>query len=132
MQKTQREILNAQRNQNEILQQLLLAITSLNSRSGDTRVEGRTEQPEFQRTEMTSPRSQVSSAPSQHTTLGSISSSHAISLLASQIPEFGGQEAENVQLWIQRVEKVASIHKVSPDITLLAASSRLVKLAKRW
>ncbi|XP_067214743.1 uncharacterized protein [Linepithema humile] len=57
---------------------------------------------------------------------------NAVSLLARQIPEFGGQEEENVALWVQRVEKIAQVHGVSDDVILLAASSKLVNAARRW
>jgi len=52
--------------------------------------------------------------------------------LATQIPEFGGGEADNVKTWIKRVDKVALIHGVSDPMILLAASSKLVKNAKQW
>lgn len=50
--------------------------------------------------------------------------------LATQIPEFGSSEAENVGAWIRRVDKVSLIHSVPDGATLLAASSKLVKQAK--
>jgi len=37
-----------------------------------------------------------------------------------------------VKTWIKRVEKVALIHGASDSVTLLAASSKLVKSAKQW
>jgi len=61
-----------------------------------------------------------------------MSTPHAINMLASQISEFGGLENENVRLWIQRIEKVATIHQVSDDIILLAATTKVTKIARRW
>jgi len=55
-----------------------------------------------------------------------------IKWLATQIPEFGGGDEENVAAWVRRVEKVAEIHGATDGVTLLAASSRLVRAAKRW
>ncbi|XP_067205030.1 uncharacterized protein [Linepithema humile] len=57
---------------------------------------------------------------------------NAVSWLASQIPEFGGSDDENVEVWSNRVDKVAEIHGASDGITLLAASSKLVKFARQW
>lgn len=52
--------------------------------------------------------------------------------IAAQIPEFGGSENENVLTWVKRVDKVSVIHGASDGVTLLAASSRLMKTAKQW
>ncbi|KMQ89167.1 hypothetical protein RF55_11226 [Lasius niger] len=60
------------------------------------------------------------------------SPAQAVSLLASQIPEYGGTDEENVQIWTQRVDRVAQIHRASDDVVLLAASGKLTKLAKQW
>lgn len=56
----------------------------------------------------------------------------AVSLLTPQIPEFGGTDDENVQIWTQRVDRVAQVHRAPNDVVLLAASAKLTKLAKRW
>ncbi|XP_072757717.1 uncharacterized protein [Anoplolepis gracilipes] len=55
-----------------------------------------------------------------------------IQWIASQIPEFGGTEEENVFTWVRRVEKVSLIHGALDSVTLLAASSRLVNPARKW
>jgi len=47
--------------------------------------------------------------------------------LATQIPEFGGLDTDNVNIWIKRIDKVALIHGASEAMTLLAASSKLIK-----
>lgn len=52
--------------------------------------------------------------------------------LATQIPEFGGSDSENVQVWIRRVDRVAQIHGATDDVILVAASSKLTKFAKQW
>ncbi|KMQ89165.1 hypothetical protein RF55_11228 [Lasius niger] len=57
------------------------------------------------------------------------SPAQAVSLLAPQIPEYGGTDKENVQIWTQRVDRVAQIHRASDDVVLLAASGKLTKLA---
>lgn len=69
---------------------------------------------------------------SRQSTLSSVSPANAVNLLALQIPEFGGREEDNVRLWIQRVGQISHIHRVSDDITLLAAISKLKKMAKEW
>jgi len=56
----------------------------------------------------------------------------AVNVLSPQIPEFGGTDVENVKLWIQRIDQVSKIHKVPDDIIFLAATSKLVKLARCW
>jgi len=57
---------------------------------------------------------------------------NAVKWLATQIPSFAGTEAENVNAWIRRVEKVAEIHSASDGAVLLAASSKLSGSARRW
>jgi len=52
--------------------------------------------------------------------------------LAAQISEFGGTEAENIGAWTRRVDKIAEVHGAADNVILLAASSRLVKDARRW
>jgi len=59
-------------------------------------------------------------------------SANATKWLATQISEFGGQENDNVKLWVRKVDKVARIHGAFDAVTLLAASSKLVKSAKQW
>jgi len=56
---------------------------------------------------------------------------NATKWLATQISEFGGTEAENVNVWIKRIDKVALIHETSDNVTLLAPSSKLTKNAKQ-
>lgn len=60
------------------------------------------------------------------------SPAQAVTLLAPQIPEFGGMDEENVHVWSQRVDRAAQVHRASEDVVLLAASSKLTKLAKQW
>jgi len=57
---------------------------------------------------------------------------NATKWLATQIPEFGGLDSDNVNIWTKRVDKVALIHGASNVMTLLAASSKLVKNARQW
>jgi len=65
-------------------------------------------------------------------TTGGMPSGNAVSWLASQVPEFGGTEEDNVQSWIRRVDRVAQVHGASDGVTLLAATSKLTKSARRW
>jgi len=52
--------------------------------------------------------------------------------LATQIPEYGGSDKENVTTWVRRVDQVTGVHGASDGVTLLAASSKLTKSAKTW
>lgn len=56
----------------------------------------------------------------------------AVNLLSSQLPEFGGNEVEDVDQWIQKIEDIADIHEVSNEVTLLSASTKMTKNARRW
>jgi len=52
--------------------------------------------------------------------------------LASQLPDFTGKEDDDVEIWIQKVERVGRIYGASQDMMLLAASGKLVKSARKW
>lgn len=73
-----------------------------------------------------------SEQPIRSPTVSTSSPAQVVSLLAPQIPEFGGSDEENVQVWTKRVDRVALVHRTPPDVVLLAASSKLTKLAKQW
>lgn len=77
-----------------------------------------------------SPRS-VNESP-RSSSLATTTSAQAVTLLASQIPEFSGSERHNVEMWTNRVEKVAAIHAASEGVVFLAATSKLTDTAKRW
>jgi len=62
----------------------------------------------------------------------SFANANATKWLATRIPEFGGTESDNINVWIKRVDKVVLIHGASDSVTLLAASSKLTKNAKQW
>ncbi|KYQ59431.1 hypothetical protein ALC60_01547 [Trachymyrmex zeteki] len=68
----------------------------------------------------------------QRPVLASVPVAQAVNLLASQLPSFSGSEDENIDIWIEKVERVSRIHDVSDQVTLLAASSKLNKSAKDW
>ncbi|KYN18146.1 hypothetical protein ALC57_09547, partial [Trachymyrmex cornetzi] len=68
----------------------------------------------------------------QRPVLASVPVAQAVNLLASQLPSFSGSEDENIDIWIEKVERVSRIHDVSDQVTLLAASSKLIKSAKDW
>ncbi|XP_070526381.1 uncharacterized protein [Cardiocondyla obscurior] len=63
---------------------------------------------------------------------GSQQSGLPIKWIATQIPEFGGTENENVQQWVDRVDTAARIHGASDAATVVAASSRLTGAARKW
>ncbi|KYQ53606.1 hypothetical protein ALC60_00522 [Trachymyrmex zeteki] len=65
-------------------------------------------------------------------TLATVPTAQAITVLASQIPTFDGSEEEDIESWIHRVDLIANTHGVSDGVTLLAASSKLLKHAKDW
>lgn len=64
--------------------------------------------------------------------LATKTSMQAVSLLSTQLPGFKGSEDEDVELWLQKVEDIAAIHGVSPEIALLAASAKLSDTARKW
>lgn len=64
--------------------------------------------------------------------VGSIPPANAVTVLALQIPEFSGSDEDNIVHWIQRVDRVAMVHRASSEVILLAASSKLRKEAKKW
>ncbi|KMQ88874.1 hypothetical protein RF55_11569 [Lasius niger] len=66
------------------------------------------------------------------TPISSVSTAHAVNLLSNHIPEFNGTEEEDVEAWIQTIERVAHIHGVSNDILLLAATGKLKNIARKW
>lgn len=61
-----------------------------------------------------------------------VSTAHAVNLLSTHIPEFGGSEAEDVESWISTIERVAQIHGVTNDTLLLAATGKLKDKARKW
>lgn len=60
-------------------------------------------------------------------TLAAVPTAQAITVLASQIPAFDGSEDKDVESWIHLVDLIANAHGVGDDVTLLAASSKLLK-----
>lgn len=78
--------------------------------------------------------SERESEPNRSPTISTASPAQAVTLLAPQIPEFGGTDDENVQIWTQRVVRVAQVHRASDDVVLLAASSKLTNkfFLHRW
>lgn len=64
--------------------------------------------------------------------LTTLPTAQAIKFLATQIPSFSGNEDDNVDLWLEKVERVAHIHGVTSEVILLAVSSKLTKTARDW
>lgn len=78
------------------------------------------------------PQEKEGEEPLRSPAISTSSPAQAVSLLTPQIPEFGGTDEENVQMWAQRVDRVALVHRAPNDVVLLAAFSKLTKLAKQW
>lgn len=110
-------------NQNN--RQFSSSTTSAGTASAD--LEPNPSQPVIQSTGVAPPTHERTNQPN----LSTVASSNAVSILASQIPEFSGSERENIDLWIRRVDQVASIHNAADNIILLAASSKLTRDARR-
>lgn len=106
--------------QQAFMQQLIAAVTAGQSRSQPA--------PSLP----TPPTVVQATLPPRNTILSAVSPGQAIKLLASQVPEFSGAEDDDVNRWIQKVEQVSRIHGASDDITLLAATGKLTKIARRW
>ncbi|XP_011858461.1 PREDICTED: uncharacterized protein K02A2.6-like [Vollenhovia emeryi] len=68
----------------------------------------------------------------QSTENPSVASMNASRFLVSQIPQFGGTEDEDVELWIEKIERTALIHGLPSGAMLSAASIKLTKAARRW
>ncbi|KYN28482.1 hypothetical protein ALC57_02094 [Trachymyrmex cornetzi] len=64
--------------------------------------------------------------------LSSVPVAQAVNLLASQLPSYSGQDDEDIELWIDKIERVSRIHGVSDEVILLAACNKLNKIAKDW
>jgi len=64
--------------------------------------------------------------------LATVPPAQAIILLASQLPVFYGSEDDDVDRWLLKVENTAVVHEVNNSIKLLAATSKLQKLARDW
>lgn len=63
--------------------------------------------------------------------LASALSAQAVPLFASQIPEYGDTENENVETKVKRIERVTVIHATSEGVIFLAATSKLTAVARR-
>lgn len=73
--------------------------------------------------------------PSQARSIESTSASNAVTWIAAQIPEFSGSEddiAIDTIAWTSRRDKIAQDNVSDGCVTLLAASSRLTKLVRKW
>ncbi|KYN09358.1 hypothetical protein ALC57_18534 [Trachymyrmex cornetzi] len=121
------EIMNRYLQQQELIFEQLRTVTR---RSNDTHESSpvRRNEPTMENNSEPSPQSEGT----QVTVLNTMTPANAVSTLSRQIPEFGGSEEENVLVWVQRAERVARVHGAPDEVTLLAASSKLVKSAKRW
>ncbi|CAL1672060.1 unnamed protein product [Lasius platythorax] len=104
----------------------MLTVLSINSASVQSR-----NQTDFQ-TPTTMEQNFNSASRSQVPENFSMFSSSASKFLSSQIPQFGGTDKEDVEIWIEKLECVARLHGFSQEVMLSAAFSRLVKTARRW
>lgn len=66
--------------------------------------------------------------------MATASTAQAVKLLANQISTFSGSEDDDIEVWIRKVERIASIYGVHDGVRciLLAASSKLTKNAREW
>lgn len=64
--------------------------------------------------------------------LALIPPAQAITLLASQLSTFGGLEEEDIELWLNKVERLSIVHGVAESIRLFAATNKLTKHARDW
>ncbi|KMQ91613.1 hypothetical protein RF55_8496 [Lasius niger] len=88
--------------------------------------------PATQRPRTQSARSRIGSGHAEQSAVSTASPAQAVTLLAPQIPEYGGTDKENIHVWTQKVDRVAQVHRAFGDVVLLAASSKLTKMAKQW
>ncbi|XP_024880065.1 uncharacterized protein LOC112459926, partial [Temnothorax curvispinosus] len=113
-----------QQRQNQAMMQQMVELTNLSRENSQNGIRNITSEDNVIRADPDSSitrRQPISSA-----------TAYAVKLLTTQIPEFAGTEEEKIETWIQTGERIAQIHAVSDDVLLLAASSKLVKNAKRW
>ncbi|KYQ51841.1 hypothetical protein ALC60_09042 [Trachymyrmex zeteki] len=116
--------ISAQLQQQQLLQQVVRSVNSTRSADSLTSASPPPRTIEIQPTN--------GHALSRQTSIETVSPTHTVNLLAPQIPEFGGTDTENAQLWIRRVDKVAHVHGAPDDVVLLAATTCLVKTARKY
>lgn len=107
-----------------MLSELMSALTVSNTASGRPSDDGQLPSPQQERGFNTTSTSQVS-----ETFL--IVSGNATKFLSSQIPQFGGIEGDNVEIWLEKLESVAEVHNMPQPVIFSAAISRLTKTARR-
>ncbi|XP_067212248.1 uncharacterized protein [Linepithema humile] len=117
------------RQQEEMMVQFTQLVATVNRRGNDTSAS-----PPSASSSSTDSSGARSSVPGRDggTVMATMPTAQAVTLLASQIPYFSGSEDDNVDLWLQKVERVARIHGVADEVILLAVSSKLTKLARDW
>lgn len=57
---------------------------------------------------------------------------NAAKFLESRIPQFGGTEEENVELWLEKIEGIAQAHALPSIAMMSAAVAKLMKDARKW
>ncbi|XP_024894060.1 trichohyalin-like, partial [Temnothorax curvispinosus] len=114
-----------QQRQNQAMMQQMVELTNLSRENSQNGIRNITSEDNVIRAD---PDSSIT----RRQPISSVATAHAVKLLTTQIPEFAGTEEEKIEIWIQTGERIAQIHAVSDDVLLLAASSKLVKNAKRW
>lgn len=55
----------------------------------------------------------------------------SVKFLSMAISTFGGIEEENVSLWLEKIEAIATNHNLSAMVKL-SATTKLTKIARRW
>lgn len=130
--RTQQEQLQIQsRQQQELIQTLLEAVRTNISNNN---VQTESVRPHIPLADSAALQASSPSTSTQSRTNGTstVATAQAVKLITMQLPDFDGADSSDVELWLNRVEKVASLHGASAEVTFLAASSKLVKNAKRW
>ncbi|CAL1686650.1 unnamed protein product [Lasius platythorax] len=108
--------------QHQILMQQMFAAMNLNNQASSIPVAVPTAQSHVSDTSQQDLRPSLSSA----------STGQAVKLLSTHLLDFSGTEDEDVESWVNTIERVARIHGASNDILLLAATGKLKKTARKW
>lgn len=107
------------RQQQELIQTLLETVRS--SSGVNSVVPGSAPQPDSINTNALQAPSPSTSSQRRVAVTSSVATIQAVKLIAMQLPEFDDSDSSDVELWLSRVEKLASMHSASPEITFLSA-----------
>lgn len=54
----------------------------------------------------------------------SVPPSQAVKFLATQIPQFSGLDEDDVNIWLEKIESIAALHRLSTSVMLSAAANK--------